>query len=380
MGCCPKKKLNQPLLNKLDQNDNNTHEEKDFQSMVFKLKFEDFEILKLLGKGSYGQVCLVRLKVNNKLYAMKILDKLLLKEKNQEIHTKSERDLMVKVHCPFIINIKSAFQDEKYLYIVTDFMQGGDLYYHLHGKRIFDFGEAQFYISEIVLALDYLHKNNMIYRDLKPENILIDSEGHIKLTDFGLSKILNSSVERSFTICGTLQYIAPEMMTKKGYDNMIDWWSLGCLIYEMFAGKFAFKFERNEPINFELYKKKLEFPRRMDEDAKDLINKLLVLEPKKRLGYGPNGTENIKKHSFFEGIDWNDIWNKNVTPPFVPELEDEMDLRYFDKKFTDEPLQSFTKNIIPQRNNSIYKNFTFVTESIKKELMTIQEESNQNDK
>ena len=149
MGCCPKKKLNQPLLNKLDQNDNNTHEEKDFQSMVFKLKFEDFEILKLLGKGSYGQVCLVRLKVNNKLYAMKILDKLLLKEKNQEIHTKSERDLMVKVHCPFIINIKSAFQDEKYLYIVTDFMQGGDLYYHLQGKRVFDFGEDEQKLSRV---------------------------------------------------------------------------------------------------------------------------------------------------------------------------------------------------------------------------------------
>ena len=380
MGCCPKKKQKEYLINKNEQNDDDTEEEKDFQSMIVKLKYEDFTILKLLGKGSYGQVCLVRLKVNNKLYAMKILDKLLLKEKNQEIHTKSERDLMVKVHCPFIVNIKSAFQDNKYLYIITDFMQGGDLYYHLHIHHTFYFEQAQFYISEIVLALDYLHKNNMMYRDLKPENILLDSKGHIKLTDFGLSKILNSSKERSFSIVGTLQYMAPEMMAKKGYDNMVDWWSLGCLIYEMFLGKFPFKLERNSPVNFELYKKKLEFPRRMDEDARDLINKLLVLEPKKRLGYGPNGAENIKKHSFFDGINWDDIWNKNVTPPFVPELDDELDLRYFDKKFTDEPLQSFTKNIRPRGNSYDYKNFTFVTDSIKNELMTIQEESNQNDK
>jgi serine/threonine protein kinase len=212
---------------------------------------------------------------------MKILDKKILKAKNQELHTKSERDLMVKINCPFIVNIKSAFQDEKYLYIISDFMQGGDLFYHMHEARVFDFELAQFYVSEIVLALEYLHKNNMIYRDLKPENILLDANGHIKLTDFGLSKLLNSSNEKAFTICGTTQYIAPEVFINKGYDKMVDWWSLGCLIYEMFVGKFAFNIKNRTKFSLELYNKKLKFPRHMDEDAEDLINKLLVVDPKK---------------------------------------------------------------------------------------------------
>ena len=379
MGCCIKKKRTQALINKTEENEQNTEEDKDFVSITVKLKYEDFSPLKLLGRGSYGQVCLVRFKLNNKLYAMKVLDKLLLKQKHQELHTKSERDLMVKIHCPFVVNIKSAFQDEKYLFIISDFMQGGDLFYHLHEQGIFNFELAQFYISEVVLALEYLHKNNMIYRDLKPENILLDSKGHIKLTDFGLSKMLNSSGERTYTICGTVQYIAPEMFIKKGYDNAVDWWSLGCLIYEMFVGKFAFKIRKKSDINFDLYKKKLNFPRRMDGDAKDLINKLLVVEPKKRLGYGKNGVDKIKNHPFFEGINWDDIWNKKVKPPFIPELDDELDLKYFDQQFTDEPLESFTKNMRARETSYEYQNFTFITDSIKDELITIQAETNKND-
>ena len=373
MGCCAKKKpQKQLLINGNDRYEDQTEEQ-------VKLTYEDFTPLKLLGRGSYGQVCLVRMKANNKLYAMKVLVKSVLKEKHQEIHTITERDLMVKVNCPFIVNIKSAFQDSKYLFIISDFIQGGDLYYHLHESRVFDFSKAQFYIAEITLALEYLHNNNMIYRDLKPENILIDSQGHIKLTDFGLSKMLNSSDERSFTLCGTLQYIAPEMFERKGYDKMIDWWSLGCLMYEMFAGKFAFQIKRNQKIDIELYKKKLQFPRHMDEDAKDLINKLLVIDPKKRIGYGPNGAENIKKHLFFEGINWDDIWNKKTEPPFVPELDDEMDLRYFEKQFTDEPIESFTKNMRARETSFEYRNFSFVTNSIKQELMIIKDDTNKDE-
>ena len=339
--------------------------------------------MKLLGRGSFGQVILARLKINNKLYAMKILDKTQLKLRHQEVHTKTERDLMVKINCPFLVNIKSAFQDEKYLFIVSDFMQGGDMYYHMHEARKFDFELTQFYISEIVLALDYLHKNNMVYRDLKPENILLDSKGHIKITDFGLSKILNSSKDKAFTICGTPQYLAPEVFINQGYDKNVDWWSLGCLIYEMLTGRLPFSIKRGNRINLDIYKQKLKFPRYLNEDAIDLISKLLVFEPKKRLGYGKDGTENIKNHPFFEEINWDDIWNKKIVPPFKPELEDELDLKYFDSQFTSEPVESFSKNPRSREVSYEYKNFTYVTESVKNELMVISKdnkEDNTNEK
>ena len=380
MGCCQKKKKSQYLLNKTDKPSYEPTDDKDFSNLKINLSYHDFTPLKLLGRGSFGQVCLVRLKINNKLYAMKILDKKLLKEKNQELHTKSERDLMVKINCPFIVNIKSAFQDEKYLYIISDFMQGGDLFYHMHETGIFDFELAQFYTCELVLALEYLHNNNMIYRDLKPENILLDANGHIKLTDFGLSKLLNSSKQKAFTICGTIQYIAPEVFIDKGYDKMVDWWSLGCLIYEMFVGKLAFNIKNNTNLSLDLYNKKLKFPRHMDEDAQDLINKLLVVDPKKRLGYGANGSDKIKKHPFFEGINWDEVWNKQIIPPFKPELTDEMDLKYFDTQFTDEPIESFTRNPRSREASYEYKNFTYITDSVKNELLKNSQDDNQNEK
>ena len=380
MGCCQKKKKSQYLLNKTDKPSYEPTDDKDFSNLKINLSYHDFTPLKLLGRGSFGQVCLVRLKINNKLYAMKILDKKILKERNQELHTKSERDLMVKINCPFIVNIKSAFQDEKYLYIISDFMQGGDLFYHMHETSIFDFELAQFYTCELVLALEYLHNNNMIYRDLKPENILLDANGHIKLTDFGLSKLLNSSKQKAFTICGTIQYIAPEVFINKGYDKMVDWWSLGCLIYEMFVGKLAFNIKNNTNLSLDLYNKKLKFPRHMDEDAQDLINKLLVVDPKKRLGYGANGSDKIKKHPFFEGINWDEVWNKQIIPPFKPELTDEMDLKYFDTQFTDEPIESFTRNPRSREASYEYKNFTYITDSVKNELLKNSQDDNQNEK
>lgn len=383
MGCCCPKKRKKNILLRISDSEENKNDEPDSNAIIVKLTYDDFIPLKLLGRGSFGQVILARLKINNKLYAMKILDKTQLKLRHQEVHTKTERDLMVKINCPFLVNIKSAFQDEKYLFIVSDFMQGGDMYYHMHEARKFDFELTQFYISEIVLALDYLHKNNMVYRDLKPENILLDSKGHIKITDFGLSKILNSSKDKAFTICGTPQYLAPEVFINQGYDKNVDWWSLGCLIYEMLTGRLPFSIKRGNRINLDIYKQKLKFPRYLNEDAIDLISKLLVFEPKKRLGYGKDGTENIKNHPFFEEINWDDIWNKKIVPPFKPELEDELDLKYFDSQFTNEPVESFSKNPRSREVSYEYKNFTYVTESVKNELMVISKdnkEDNTNEK
>ena len=379
MGCCCPKKRKKNILLRISDNEENKNDEPDSNAIIVKLTYDDFIPLKLLGRGSFGQVILARLKINNKLYAMKILDKTQLKLKHQEVHTKTERDLMVKINCPFLVNIKSAFQDEKYLFIVSDFMQGGDMYYHMHEARKFDFELTQFYISEIVLALDYLHKNNMVYRDLKPENILLDSKGHIKITDFGLSKILNSSKDKAFTICGTPQYLAPEVFINQGYDKNVDWWSLGCLIYEMLTGRLPFSIKRGNRINLDIYKQKLKFPRYLNEDAIDLISKLLVFEPKKRLGYGKDGTENIKNHPFFEEINWDDIWNKKIVPPFKPELEDELDLKYFDSQFTNEPVESFSKNPRSREVSYEYNNFTYVTESVKNELISIPKETIENE-
>ena len=387
MGCCHKRKtekLFQELINPqspcLNDNSNNTisinagnaQGDFDFQNSIFKLSYSNFEPLKLIGRGSFGQVLLVRLKANKKLYAMKILDKKTLKQGKQQIHTKTERDLMVKINCPFIVNIKSAFQDETNLYIVSEFLQGGDLFFHLHEKRnvVFPEEKAKFYVIELVVALDFLHKNNMVYRDLKPENILLDSQGHVKLTDFGLSKIFENENDKAYTVCGTPQYLAPEILLRKGYDKAVDWWSLGCVMYEMIYGKLPFKFKYDTQPNLNIYKKKVMYPSWMEENAKDLIINLLTIEPDKRLGSGKNGEENIKRHPFFSDVDWDKALNKKLKPPFVPKIEDETDIKYFEKSLAESPIFSDSSSELmfkaeENEEEEEYDGFTFVAKSYK---------------
>ena len=391
MGCCQKKKF-EPLLikktektekieiiennnNKIkdanEKNEENKSEQKE-HTLTVKVSYNDYKPLKLLGRGSFGEVLLVRLKATNKIYAMKILEKKLLKLKKQQGHTKTERDLMVRINCPFIVNIKSAFQDETNLYLVSEFMQGGDMFFHLHDGGIITFGleKTKFYIIELILALEFLHKNNMVYRDLKPENILLDAKGHIKITDFGLSKILEEEDDKAYTICGTPQYLAPEILLKQGYDRMIDWWSLGCIMYEMLTGRLPFAIKRGCKMTMKIYEKKVLFPSGIDSNAKDLIEKLLIVNPKERLG--AEGSESIKSHPFFEGVDWNLAYEKKLNPPFIPKLKSETDLRYFDNVFTDEPIGGpKKKNNTRDRDREVsneYNGFTYMAESVSKEL------------
>ena len=397
MGCCPKKKpenINNTnytndkseVLNVTENTDTNTssnkneiniiesnNEEENEHPLNIKLTYNDFQPIKLLGRGSFGEVILVRLKSTKKVYAMKILDKKILKMKKQQNHTKTERDLMVKINSPFIVNIKSAFQDDTNLYLVSEFMQGGDMFFHMHDGQIviFSHDKTRFYILELVLALESLHKNNMVYRDLKPENILLDSKGHVKLTDFGLSKILEDEDDKAFTLCGTPQYLAPEVLLKKGYDKMVDWWSLGCVLYEMLMGRLPFAIKRGM-INLKIYEKKIDFPRKISNEARDLIEKFLVVNPTERLGYGPNGTDDIKNHPFFNGVDWDLAIQKKYKPPFIPKLKNDVDLRYFDNCFTDEPIGGPKRRItIRDRDrepSNEYKGFTYMAESVSKEL------------
>ena len=365
MGCCPKKKTQQLLI---DKNNTQNNEDKSELSTI-KLSYLDFDPLYLIGTGSLGKVILVRYKKNKNIYAMKELSKSKIKINKQEEHSKSERDLMIELTSPFIVNIKFAFQDETKLYIVSEFLQGGDMFYHMHHSTInFTESTVKFYIIELILAIEFLHENNVIYRDLKPENILMNSEGHIKISDFGLSKKLENQKDKAYTLCGTLQYLAPEILKNKGYDKSVDWWSLGCIYYEMLTGNLPFKTNGNK-INLDVFEEKIDFDENMNPLLINLISQLLNVNPKKRLGYGAQDAKKIKEDQYFNDVDWNKYLNKEIEPPFVPKLEGELDLRYFDKCFTDEPVNS-NRTTINSRSNatSEYNGFTYMTQSIAKEI------------
>ena len=365
MGCCLKKKQQEQKDNSEKDEPFLSSNEEGSQEFTTKVVRGDFDEMKVLGKGSFGKVLLVRYKKNQKLYAMKILKKAVIMKNNEEIHTKTERKILAKINHPFIVSLYFAFQDEKKLYLITEFMQGGELFYHLHRERFFSNERTQFYAAEIVLALDHLHKNNCIYRDLKPENVLLDKDGHIKLADFGLSKImLEKNKAKAFTLCGTPDYLAPEILEDKGYDKTVDWWSLGALIYEMLVGYSPFKMKKGEQLNIEKYKKPVPLHNHFTPEAKMIITDLLVVEPSKRLGYGSNGTENIKKHPFFKDINWEELYNKKVEPEFVPKIFNELDLGNFDKFFTNEnvfePESEMNSASVLKDNPNEFAGFTYV--------------------
>ena len=354
--CSKEIQSEKPLLSESDISDSLSNS---------KINEKDFTPVKLIGKGSYGNVFLVRFNKNNKLYAMKVLSKSHIRVQNQEKNTISERNLMVQINCPFIVNIKFAFQNDSKLFLVQEFLQGGDLFFHIHTNPRFSNDRAKFYVIELVLALEFLHKNNMLYRDLKPENILIGADGHIKLTDFGLSKIL-SNVDKAFTICGTVQYLAPEILTGEGYNLSVDWWSLGCIMFEMLVGKFPFRFQKDGKLNIEVYKKPVRYPAFIDDNAKDFMSKLLEVDPTKRLGNKENGWEEVKSHPYFKDVDWDKASQRKLTPPFLPKVDNEEDIRYFEKTFTDEPIYNNNGEALYHDEEEFeenYKGFTYVAGS-----------------
>lgn len=347
------------------------------------LRKNDFEILKLLGEGSFGKVFLVRKKDTGKVYAMKILQKNLVRIKNQENHTKTERLLLEIIKHPFIINLEYAFQTIDNLYLITEFMQGGDLFYHLRNHGKFTEIEARFYICEIILALNHIHKNKCIYRDLKLENILLDKNGHIRLTDFGLSKIILEKKEnRAYTICGTPEYLAPEILLEKGYGKEVDYWSLGIILYEMLCGASPFNIEikdirrkvkedeklaeigeKDLLIKNKVYYKPIFYPIFISPEATSLIKMLLEIEPSKRLGYGPNGFDNVINHEFFKNVNWDDIYNMKIEVQYIPRFADSIDLNNFDRMFTNRSI-SYEGNDYIENPSSIkdsqFDGFTYV--------------------
>ena len=279
------------------------------------------------------------------IVAIKKIKKDILLKKNQVRHILDEQDFLSKVSSPWIVELKASFQEGDYLYLVMEYLPGGDLMGLLIARDIFTEEEAKFYISEMVLAIDSIHELNCIHRDIKPDNVLIGKDGHIKLTDFGLAKISDNVFkediidykfdenkkkhDRNFSCVGTAYYAAPEVINKKGYGQEIDWWSLGVVLFEMMAGYAPFCSKKTTEVCYKVahFEKYLKFPLKCkaSENCRDLIKKL-VNHSENRLG--KNGSQEIKTHPFFKGINWLKI--KEMKPPFIPQLKNDWDDKYFE--------------------------------------------------
>lgn len=296
-----------------------------------------FELLKVLGQGSFGKVFLVRkIKGRDKgrLYAMKVLKKATLKVRDR-IRTKMERNILSQISHPFIVKLHYAFQTEGKLYLILDFLRGGDLFSRLSKEVIFTEDDVKFYLAELILALEHLHSLGIIYRDLKPENILLDSHGHVTLTDFGLSKeSLDNNVQITYSFCGTVEYMAPEVVNRRGHSVGADWWSLGVVMYEMLTGHVPFEGKNRADTMNQILKARLQMPTFLSTEAQSLLRLLFKRNPQNRLGAGPNGARDLKNHKFFANICWEKLLTKEITPPFKPSFTSVDETCYFDSEFT----------------------------------------------
>ena len=379
-----------------------------------KISIFDFEPLKIIGKGAFGEVRVCRYIPNNTIVAIKKMKKEEMHKKNQVLHVRAERDVLSEAKNEWIVDLKFSFQDQNYLYLGMEFLPGGDLMSLLMARDILPEQEAKFYAAEIVMAIESVHKLDCIHRDLKPDNVLIDSDGHIKLSDFGLTKKLDiklidnnlqnelrnfgnnnfgsnsnsrfknlsyaqqfsqfksmkSKKRRAFaySTVGTPDYIAPEVIRQKGYGQEIDWWSLGVIMFEMMIGYPPFFSESST----ETCKKILDWKNTLNirpeanisKEAEDILRKLIT-DPENRLGV--NGADEIKSHPFFKGIDWNHI-KETLIPPFIPDLKNNYDTKYFDEFEEDEPFypinnDSNNKGKKFQKKDMCFVDFTYNREN-----------------
>ncbi|XP_053671840.1 RAC serine/threonine-protein kinase [Anopheles nili] len=304
-----------------------------------KVTLENFEFLKVLGKGTFGKVILCREKTTAKLYAIKILKKDVIIQKDEVAHTLAESRVLKTTNHPFLISLKYSFQTVDRLCFVMQYVNGGELFFHLSRERIFPEDRTRFYAAEIISALGYLHSHGIIYRDLKLENLLLDKDGHIKIADFGLCKEDITYGRTTKTFCGTPEYLAPEVLEDNDYGHAVDWWGTGVVMYEMICGRLPF-YNRDHDILFTLIlMEEVKFPRNISANARSLLSGLLVKNPKQRLGGGPEDAKEIMAHPFFASINWTDLLHKRITPPFKPQVTSDTDTRYFDREFTGESVE-----------------------------------------
>ncbi|OAF67257.1 hypothetical protein A3Q56_05017 [Intoshia linei] len=365
-----------PFLNESYQkfkNENNV--DNDISDLVIDLNIthtkesassKDFQLLKILGQGSFGKVFLVK-KVggsdDKKLYAMKVLKKATLKVRDR-VRSKMERDILADIRHPFIVRLHYAFQTEGKLYLVLQFLKGGDLFTRLSKEIMFTEADVKFYLAELALALEHLHGLGIIYRDLKPENILLDVSGHLKLTDFGLSKESIFNDDRTFSFCGTVEYMAPEVVNRHGHGTAADWWSFAVLMFEMLTGTLPFHGKTRKDTMEMIMKAKLAMPTYLSEDAQSFLRCIFKRNPKNRLGYCGDGVIDLKKHEFFCDINWDNLYNLKNEPPFKPAINPADDAFCFDPEFTSKIPFNSPGVAISVSERTVFRGFSYVAPAL----------------
>ncbi|ESO07369.1 hypothetical protein HELRODRAFT_98699 [Helobdella robusta] len=291
-------------------------------------KLKDFEKECTLGTGSFGRVVLVLHKKDKNYYAMKVLNMQKVIKLKQVEHTLNEKNILRSIDHPFLVRMHYGFKDACNLYMVLDFINGGEMFSHLRSVGKYSELQTEFYAAQIVMAFEYLHALDLIYRDLKPENILIDCRGYVKITDFGFAKRTKG---RTWTLCGTPEYMAPEIILSKGYNKAVDWWSFGVLVFEMAAGYPPFYADQPIQIYEKIVAGKVKYPGHFSAEIKSFVGSLLQVDITKRSGAMKSGIDDIRNHAFFLTTDWVGLFKGKLKAPYVPQCSGPGDAGNFDE-------------------------------------------------
>jgi serine/threonine protein kinase len=334
-----------------------------------KYAVDDFNFLKVLGKGSFGKVLLAELKGTDYYYAVKCLKKdVVLEDDDVECTLIERKVLALGTNHPYLCHLFCTFQTESHLFFVMEYLNGGDLMFHIQQSGRFDEGRSRFYASEIVSGLKFLHKKGIVYRDLKLDNILLDFNGHVRIADFGMCKLQIYLDKTADTFCGTPDYMAPEIIKGQKYNQSVDWWSFGILLYEMLVGKSPFSGCDEDALFWSICNEQPQYPRYLSVDSKSVLVALLDKDAAKRLGSleANHSAEDVIRHPFFSSMDWCKLERRELEPPYMPRVYHPLDTHYFDKHFTKEKprLTPVDKTILQSMDQSQFDGFTYTNPNV----------------
>eukprot|EP00730_Choanoeca_flexa_P014424 TRINITY_DN6306_c0_g1_i3.p1 TRINITY_DN6306_c0_g1~~TRINITY_DN6306_c0_g1_i3.p1 ORF type:complete len:332 (+),score=40.90 TRINITY_DN6306_c0_g1_i3:81-1076(+) len=289
--------------------------------------FDDFDRLRTVGTGSFGRVILCKFKPTGQPVALKVLEKERVIKMKQVEHTIAEKAILSAISFPFIVDLITSFKDNANLYMASEYIPGGELFSHLRAAGRYTEAHALFYTAQIVLCFEYLHQHDIMYRDLKPENLLFAADGYLKLTDFGFAKVVK---DKTWTMCGTPEYLAPEILYMRGYNKSVDWWALGILVYEMTAGFPPFYADTPMDIYQKILACKLKFPSHVSKELRELLKSLLTNDITRRLGCSIRGPQEIKEHRWLSTVAWEQLLARQIQAPHVPHIQDTFDSSHYD--------------------------------------------------